>query len=187
MNITHPSKYLAAVATTTLLLAPGTGLAETAVPVSTPPPAPDFTAETWLNSAPLSLETERGKVIMVYFWTFGCHNCKAVEPYVKAWYERYRNDGLQVVAVHSPEFSFERDVGNVERYVAENAVRYPVVIDNDFTIWRRYRNRFWPVIYLIDRGGTVRYRAIGEGGYERTRESIETLLMESASGFERLR
>lgn len=142
-------------------------------------PAPDFAGPTWLNSEPLSLETERGHPVLVYFWTFGCHNCKAVQPHVKGWYEAYGPEGLQVVAVHAPEFSFERNVDNVRDYVAENGLTYPVAIDNDFVIWRRYRQRYWPVIYLIDDRGRLRYRHIGEGAYDRTRGWIERLLAEA--------
>lgn len=156
-----------------LLLAP---LPAAAVEVGAP--APDFAGETWLNSDPLTLATERGRPVLVFFWTFGCHNCKAVQPYVMRWYDDYRDRGLQVVSVHAPEFDHERDVDNVRRYVAEHGVRYPVVIDNDFTVWRRYLNRYWPSIYLIDRGGTVRYRTFGEGRYDETRRWIERLIRE---------
>ncbi|MFQ5509579.1 MAG: redoxin domain-containing protein [Leptospirillia bacterium] len=141
--------------------------------------APDFAADVWLNSPPLTLASERGKVVMVYFWTFGCHNCKAVQPYVKDWYDTYREQGFEVVSVHAPEFSFERNIDNVKRFVAEHDVRYPVAIDNDFKIWKRYENRYWPVIYLIDRTGQMRYRKIGEGGYHQTRRAIEQLLAEA--------
>lgn len=154
-----------------LAAAPARGIDEGA-------PAPDFSGEVWINSEPLTLQSERGKAVLVYFWTFGCHNCKAVQPYVKGWYERYRDDGLQVVAVHAPEFDFERNVDNVKAYVAEHGLGYPVVIDNDFTIWRRYGNRYWPVVYLIDRQGRLRYRHIGEGRYETTRAWIERVLKE---------
>jgi thiol-disulfide isomerase/thioredoxin len=167
---------LAAVPAVGLLAAAPTG----AVDVGRP--APDFKGEVWLNSEPLTLQSERGKAVLVYFWTFGCHNCKAVQPHVKGWYERYRDDGLQVVAVHAPEFSFERDVDNVKAYVAEQGLAYPVVIDNDFAIWRRYANRYWPVVYLIDRNGRLRYRHIGEGRYEETRRWIERVLKEPAAG-----
>ena len=143
-------------------------------------PAPDFRGEVWLNSEPLTLASEHGKAVLVYFWTFGCHNCRAVQPHVQEWYTRYREDGLQVVAVHAPEFAFERDVAGVRDYVAEHHVDYPVVIDNDFAIWRRYGNRYWPVVYLIDRSGKLRYRHIGEGRYETTRRWIERVLKESA-------
>jgi thiol-disulfide isomerase/thioredoxin len=143
-------------------------------------PAPDFAGPEWLNSGPLTLDSERGKAVLVFFWTFGCRNCRAVQPHVQGWYARYRGDGLQVVAVHAPEFDFERDVDHVKSYVAENGLQYPVVIDNDFAIWRRYGNRYWPVVYLIDRTGRLRYRHIGEGGYETTRAWIERVLGEPA-------
>jgi len=145
-------------------------------------PAPEFAGPVWLNSAPLTLDSERGKAVLVYFWTFGCHNCRAVQPHVKGWYERYRASGLQVVAVHAPELAYERDVDSVRAYVAENGLSYPVVIDNDFAIWRRYGNRYWPVLYLIDRHGRLRYRHIGEGSYDATRAWIERVLAEPVDG-----
>lgn len=145
-------------------------------------PAPDFAAPAWLNSPPLSLASERGKAVLVFFWTFGCHNCRAVQPHVQAWYDAYRARGLQVVAVHAPEFAYERDEAALRRYVAEHGLAYPVAIDNDFAVWRRYRNHYWPVLYLIDRQGVLRYVHIGEGAYERTRGWIERVLDEAAHG-----
>jgi thiol-disulfide isomerase/thioredoxin len=161
-----------------LLASTGAGAAEVGAP------APDFAGETWLNSEPLSLETERGHPVLVYFWTFGCHNCKAVQPHVKGWYEDYGPQGLQVVAVHAPEFPFERDPDNLRRYVAEHGLTYPVAVDNDFVIWRRYRQRYWPVLYLIDGRGRLRYRHIGEGAYDTTRGWIERLLAEAGGAHE---
>jgi thiol-disulfide isomerase/thioredoxin len=143
-------------------------------------PAPDFAAPRWLNSPPLTLASERGKAVLVYFWTFGCHNCRAVQPHVQAWYDAYRERGLQVVAVHAPEFAYERDLDNLRGYVAEHGIDYPVAVDNDFAVWRRYRNHYWPVLYLIDRDGVLRYVHIGEGAYGRTRGWIERVLGEAA-------
>jgi thiol-disulfide isomerase/thioredoxin len=141
-------------------------------------PAPDFAGHTWLNSGPLTLASERGKAVLVYFWTFGCSNCRAVQPYVRDWYDAYRDAGLQVVAVHAPEFPWERDVDAVARYLSEHDVRYPVVIDNAHAVWRRYNNRYWPALYLVDRRGRVRYRQFGEGRYDETRRWIERVLAE---------
>ena len=140
--------------------------------------APDFNGVKWLNSSPLSLQKMKGKVVMVEFWTYGCYNCVNVEPYVKQWHGRYKDKGFEVVAVHSPEFSHERELDNVRAYVQRKKIKYPVVIDNDFAIWRRYSNRYWPAMYLIDKHGQLRYRTIGEGRYQQTEKMIQTLLAE---------
>jgi len=110
--------------------------------------APDIHAEQWINSEPLNWDTLRDKVVMVEFWTFECYNCKNVEPHIKSWYEKYRQQGFEIVAVHTPEFERERDIDNVRRYVKDHGITYPVAIDNDFKIWRRFSNRYWPVMYI---------------------------------------
>ena len=100
--------------------------------------------------------------------------------YIKAWHQKYADKGLVVIGVHSPEFSYERSVANVQNYIREHSVKYPVVIDNDFRTWNRYNNRYWPAVYLIDKGGIIRYLRIGEGGYRQTEQQIIDLLGESA-------
>jgi len=144
-------------------------------------PAPEIKASTWLNSQPLSLQTLKGKVVMVEFWTYGCYNCVNVQPYLKDWYRKYKQAGFELVAVHSPEFSHERDIQNVQNYVARNNIVYPVVIDNDFKIWRSYANRYWPAMYLIDKDGRIRYRHFGEGAYAQTEQMIKALLAEPSA------
>jgi len=139
-------------------------------------PAPEVSAETWLNSEPLTMQALRGKVVLVEFWTYGCYNCRNVEPYVKRWHQRYADEGLVVLAVHSPEFDHERDLDNVRRYVADNGIDYPVPVDNDFSTWRDYGNRAWPTFYLVDRQGEVVYSHVGEGAYAETEAVIERLL-----------
>lgn len=141
-------------------------------------PAPSIAGKQWLNSVPLTLAGLKGKVVMVEFWTYGCYNCVNVEPYVKQWYGRYKDKGFEVVAVHSPEFSHERKLDNVQAYVVQKGIKYPVVIDNDFAIWRRYSNHYWPAMYLIDKQGQIRYRHIGEGRYQQTEKMIQALLAE---------
>ena len=116
---------------------------------------------------------------MVEFWTFGCYNCRNVEPYIKKWHERYHDKGLTIIGVHSPEFDRERDLDNVRRYVKEHQIKYSVAIDNDFVIWNRFNNRYWPALYLIDKQGNIRYTHIGEGGYTKTEQWINRLLSES--------
>lgn len=140
--------------------------------------APDIASQTWLNSAPIHLSDLKGKVVMVEFWTFGCYNCRNVESHVKEWHRKYAERGFVVIGVHSPEFSYEHDVDEVTRYLKEHDIRFPVPIDNDFSIWNRYGNRYWPAMYLIDKQGVIRYVRIGEGGYQETERLIQGLLAE---------
>jgi thiol-disulfide isomerase/thioredoxin len=140
--------------------------------------APDITNQTWLNSAPLHLSDLKGKVVMVEFWTFGCYNCRNVEPYVKQWHQKYADQGLVIIGVHSPEFSHEREVESVKRYIKEHDIRFAVPIDNDFSTWNKYGNRYWPAMYLVDKQGTIRHVRIGEGGYLDTEQLIRMLLAE---------
>jgi thiol-disulfide isomerase/thioredoxin len=141
-------------------------------------PAPEVANEVWLNSEPSRLSQLRGKVVLVEFWTFGCYNCRNVEPYVKAWHGKYKDQGLVVIGVHSPEFGYERVIKNVRNYLAERDIQYAVAIDNDFATWKRYPNRYWPAMYLIDKRGVIRYIRIGEGGYDQTEKQIRDLLAE---------
>ncbi len=143
-------------------------------------PAPEIISPTWINSEPLKLENLRGKVVIVEFWTFGCWNCRNIEPYVKEWHQKYAKKGLVVIAVHSPEFSYEKEVPQVKTYVQKNNIPYAVPIDNEFRNWRRYKNRYWPTLYVIDKKGTIQYTRIGEGGYEQTEQTIQRLLAEPA-------
>ncbi|GKS57559.1 hypothetical protein YTPLAS18_10860 [Nitrospira sp.] len=140
--------------------------------------APEIPNDTWLNSPPLRLSDLHGSVVMVEFWTFGCYNCRNVEPYVKAWHERYAKNGLTIIGIHSPEFSYEHDLEQVRRYMSEHDIRYAVSIDNDFAAWNRYGNRYWPAMYLIDKKGVIRAVRVGEGGYAETERLIQQLLAE---------
>ena len=133
-------------------------------------------APVWLNSAPLTAEGLRGRVVLVDFWTYSCVNWLRTLPYVTAWHERYRDDGLVVVGAHAPEFGFEHDLGNVRRATGELGVAYPVVIDNDFAIWRSFGNRYWPAAYLVDGDGRVRFHHFGEGAYEEIERAVQQLL-----------
>ena len=141
--------------------------------------APEIENETWLNSEPLRLADLRGKVVMVEFWTFGCWNCRNIEPYVKSWHEKYASNGLVVIAIHSPEFQYEHDVNRVKGYIQDHELPYAIPIDNEFKTWRQYQNRYWPTLYLIDKRGTIQYIKIGEGSYERTEREIQRLLAEN--------
>ena len=141
--------------------------------------APDITNTVWLNSAPLHVADLKGKVVLVEFWTFGCYNCRQVEPYVKQWHKTYGAKGFVIIGVHSPEFSYEHDVEKVRRYLRDHEILFPVPIDNDFSTWNRYGNRYWPARYVIDKQGVIRHVRIGEGGYQETERWIETLLAET--------
>jgi cytochrome c biogenesis protein CcdA/thiol-disulfide isomerase/thioredoxin len=141
--------------------------------------APDFQdIALWLNSEPLTVEQLRGKVVVLDFWTYSCINCLRTLPHVKSWYERYRDAGLVVVGVHTPEFAFERESDNVRRAVADLGVEYPVALDNDFGTWNAYLNRYWPAKYFLDRRGHLRFAHFGEGAYEESEQVIRTLLAE---------
>jgi cytochrome c biogenesis protein CcdA/thiol-disulfide isomerase/thioredoxin len=143
-------------------------------------PARDFAGiEAWLNTdggEALSLDELRGQVVLIDFWTYSCINCQRTFPYLTAWDERYREDGLTIVGVHSPEFSFEKVVSNVQDAASRYGIEYPIAIDNDFKTWRAWDQRFWPAHYLIDQTGTVRQVHYGEGGYEETERLIQELL-----------
>ncbi len=140
--------------------------------------APEIVSSTWINSEPLNIKELRGKVVIVEFWTFGCWNCRNIEPYVKDWHKKYEKDGLVVIAVHSPEFDHEKEIDKVKSYVKENNISYAVPIDNEFRNWRKYRNRYWPTLYVIDKKGTIQYTRIGEGAYQQTEETIQYFLAE---------
>src|SRR3954465_8660213 len=133
-------------------------------------------APDWLNSEPLTADALRGRAVLVDIWTYSCVNWLRTLPYVSAWADRYRDRGLVVLGVHSPEFGFEHDLENVRRAARELNVRYPVVLDNDFAIWRSLGNRFWPAVYLVDRDGRVGFHHFGEGAYEETERAIQALL-----------
>lgn len=137
-------------------------------------------AVEWLNSPPLTAEQLRGKVVLVDIWTFDCINCLHTLPYVRAWSEKYKDQGLVVIGVHSPEYAFERKIENVKAAVKDLKIDYPVAIDNDYKIWRAFRNNYWPAHYFIDAEGRIRHHQFGEGGYERSEQVIQDLLKEAA-------
>jgi thiol-disulfide isomerase/thioredoxin len=133
-------------------------------------------APVWLNSEPLTAAGLRGLDVLVDFWTYSCVNWLRTLPYLKAWHERYRGRGAVIVGVHAPEFGFEHDLENVRHAVGELGIDYPVVIDNDFAIWRAFDNHYWPAAYLVDCVGRVRYQHFGEGAYDETERAIQQLL-----------
>ncbi|HDR9183392.1 TPA: thioredoxin family protein [Burkholderia vietnamiensis] len=142
--------------------------------------APNFTGiERWHNSAPLTLDQLRGKVVLVDFWTYSCINCIHTIPYVNDWYRKYRDQGLVVVGVHTPEYPFERDADNVAEALERFGIRYPVAQDNHYDTWRAYGNQYWPALYLIDASGKVVYTRYGEGGYDTTEAAIRAALAQA--------
>ncbi|MDE1916029.1 MAG: redoxin domain-containing protein [Sphingomonadales bacterium] len=141
---------------------------------------PPLTGATqWLNSPPLSPQALRGKVVLVDFWTYSCINCLRSLPYVKAWAQKYQDQGLVVIGVHSPEFAFEKEPANVRKAVHDLGITYPVAMDNDLNIWSAFNNEYWPAHFLIDGQGRIRYHSFGEGDYDATEKAIQRLLMEN--------
>ena len=143
-------------------------------------------ADEWLNSPPLTAAALRGKVVVIDFWTYTCINWLRTLPYVRGWAEKYRDQGLVVIGVHAPEFTFEKDLNNVRRAVKGMKIDYPVAVDNDHVIWRAFKNQYWPALYFIDSQGRVRHQYFGEGSYEQSEMIIQELLVEAgASGIDR--
>lgn len=138
-----------------------------------------YGAVDWLNSEPLTMEQLRGKVVLVDFWTYSCINCIRTIPYVRAWAEKYKEQDLVVIGVHTPEFAFEKKIDNVKKAVGDFKIGYPVAIDSNFQIWRAYNNSYWPAHYLIDAKGQIRYHHFGEGNYRETEQAIQDLLREA--------
>ena len=148
------------------------------LPGEGPLPALEGAVE-WLNSPPLTREELRGKVVLIDFWTYSCINCIRTVPYVRAWAEKYKEQGLVVIGVHSPEFAFEKNVDNVKQAVKDFKIDYPVAIDNDFKIWRAFQNSYWPAHYFIDAKGQVRHHHFGEGDYLKSEKVVQDLLAEA--------
>jgi thiol-disulfide isomerase/thioredoxin len=153
----------------------------TAMAAPTAPTAPEFTGiDKWLNSDPLTMRQLRGKVVLVDFWTYTCINCVRTLPYVKSWHEKFKDQGLVVVGVHTPEYPFERSTDNVKGAIKRFGIPYAVAQDNQYATWNAYGNRYWPAVYLIDKQGRVVYQHFGEGEYAQTEAKIRALLAEPA-------
>ena len=154
-----------------------------ALPVeATLPPLALAGATEWLNSPPLTPEALKGKVVLVDFWTYSCINCLRAIPYVRAWAEKYKDAGLVVIGVHAPEFAFEKRVDNVKKAVSDLGLAYPVAIDDDYAIWRAFKNNYWPAHYFIDAQGRIRHHHFGEGEYAESEHVIQQLLAEAGKG-----
>jgi thiol-disulfide isomerase/thioredoxin len=138
-------------------------------------------ADEWLNSPPLKASDLRGKVVLIDFWTYTCINWLRTLPYIQAWDQKYRKQGLVVIGVHAPEFTFEKDLNNVRRAVKDMRIDYPVAVDNDHVIWQSFNNQYWPALYFIDAQGRVRYHHFGEGSYDQSEMIIQELLAEAGN------
>jgi peptide-methionine (R)-S-oxide reductase len=143
------------------------------------PVAPEISNGAWINSDPITLKSLRGRVVIIDFWTFGCYNCRNTLPSVKAWDARYREKGLTIIGVHTPELDIERNIENVRREISKLEIRYPVVTDNDNSTWNAYGVEAWPTWFVIDKQGRVRWKHVGEGAYEETEQLIKKLLAEN--------
>jgi thiol-disulfide isomerase/thioredoxin len=139
-------------------------------------------ANEWLNSPPLTPSALRGKVVLIDFWTYTCINWRRTLPYVRAWAEKYKDQGLVVIGVHAPEFAFEKNIDNVRWAVKDMRIDYPIAVDNDYAIWRAFKNQYWPALYFVDAQGRVRHQYFGEGSYEQSEMVIQRLLNEARGG-----
>jgi thiol-disulfide isomerase/thioredoxin len=149
------------------------------IPATEAQAAPEFhNIDTWLNSQPLKLEELRGKVVLVDFWTYTCINCLNHLPYVKDWNEKYKDKGLVVVGVHTPEFAYEKSTKNVKDAIQRLQIKYAVAQDNGYGTWKAFKNQYWPAVYLIDKQGKIVYSHFGEGSYGTTEKKIQALLAE---------
>lgn len=137
------------------------------------------TADTWFNSEALGAEKLQGKVVVVQFWTYTCINWLRTLPYARAWTDKYKQQGLVVIGVHTPEFEFEKDVDNVRRAIKQMGIGYPVAIDSDYSIWNAFNNQYWPALYFIDAQGRIRHQQFGEGDYAQSERMIQKLLAEA--------
>jgi thiol-disulfide isomerase/thioredoxin len=138
--------------------------------------APELTGGYWLNNEPLTMASLRGGPVLVDFWDYTCVNCIRTLPYVSEWHRRYSPHGLTVIGVHAPEFSFAKELDGVKRAIEQFGIEYPVVMDNGYSIWQAYANRYWPAKYLSDHEGYIRYYHFGEGAYEETERAIQSLI-----------
>jgi thiol-disulfide isomerase/thioredoxin len=138
-------------------------------------------ATSWFNSEPLTLAGLRGKLVLIDFWTYTCINWRRTLPYIREWAAKYKDQGLVVIGVHTPEFSFEQKLENVKRSIVEMNIGFPVAMDNDFKIWQSFHNEYWPALYLVDASGQLRYQKFGEGDYQEAELMIQKLLKESSA------
>ena len=137
------------------------------------PTAPEISNGIWINSEPLTLKSLRGRVVLIEFWTFACYNCRNTLPTVKKWDAQYRDKGLTIIGVHTPESDLERNLVDVRHEVEALGIKYPVVTDNDYSTWKAYGVEAWPTLFLLDKQGRVRWTHVGEGAYDETEQVIK--------------
>ena len=142
------------------------------------PAAPEISSGQWINSEPLTLKSLQGRVVLIEFWTFACYNCRNTLPSLKKWDAQYRDKGLTIIGVHTPELDFERDINQLRREVAALGITYPVVTDQDYSTWKAYAVEAWPTLLVLDKQGRVRWTHVGEGYYDQTEHVIKELLAE---------
>lgn len=142
------------------------------------PAAPEISNGVWINSEPLTLKSLHRRVVLIDFWTFACYNCRNTLPSLKKWDAQYRDQGLTIIGVHTPELDFERDLDQLRREVAKLGIKYPVVTDQDYSTWKAYGVEAWPTLFLLDKQGRVRWTHVGEGYYDETEQMIKKLLAE---------
>jgi len=142
------------------------------------PAAPEIANGMWINSEPLTLKSLHGRVVLIEFWTFACNNCRNTLPKLKNWDTQYRDKGLTIIGVHTPELDRERDINQLRREVAQLGIKYPVVTDQDYTTWKAYGVEAWPTVFVLDKQGRVRWNRVGEGYYVETEQVIQKLLAE---------
>ncbi len=147
--------------------------------VDQPYPAPELQGITgWFNSPPLTLQSLKGKVVLLDFWTYGCPYCVYSMPHLNDWYNKYNAQGLVIIGVHSPEYLFEEKLQNIQDAINKYGIQYPIAVDNTSQSWKEYNGQYWPTTYLIDKNGNVVYQHLGQGGYEVTENNIRILLSE---------
>jgi len=142
------------------------------------PAAPEISNGMWINAEPLTLKSLHGRVVLIEFWTFACNNCRNTLPKLKNWDTQYRDKGLTIIGVHTPELDRERDINQLRREVAGLGIKYPVVTDQDYTTWKAYGVEAWPTLFVLDKQGRVRWSHVGEGYYDETEQVIKKLLAE---------
>ena len=155
---------------------------QTLVTETKAPAAPEISGGQWINSEPLTLKGLRGRVVLIEFWTFACYNCRNTLPTVKEWDARYRDKGLTIIGVHTPELDIERNIDSLRREIASLGIKYPVVSDNDYSTWKAYKVEAWPTLFVLDKQGRVRWTHVGEGAYTETEEVIKKLIAEETNG-----
>lgn len=163
---------------TTSLNESDTTVIEDMIPANSAKQAPQLQKGEWVNSAPLTLEGLKGKVVLVDFWTFGCYNCRNTLPALKKFDEKYREQGFTIIGVHTPEFDYEKETKNLQSNVNKLGIKYPVVTDNDYKTWEAYNVHAWPSVFILDKQGRVRFMHVGEGRYDTQEQVIKTLLAE---------